>query len=189
MNDNVKRDLETAGFRFGTVAEFLGLTAEEGGRVRPLIFLDIDGVLNRHDQWTNGYCGTHVENVVLLNRILAETDAVIVVSSAWRYNVLRGDMTVRGFENLLLSHGIDCHRRLIGVTCSDEDLEGRGLQIRHWLNENGGGRRYVVIDDLDLGITEQGHPFVRTDGEVGLTDRDANKAISILSGNKHDAIL
>lgn len=148
--------------------------------MRPLIFLDLDGVLNDHEEHDNGYCGTAGFCVRRLNDILRETGAEIVVSSAWRYLILSGSMTLKGFENLLLSHGVNCFGRVVGHTCSDEVAEPRGIQVRHWLNENGGDRRYLVVDDLDLGITEQGHPFLRTDGKVGLTDADVERAIEIL---------
>jgi phage terminase Nu1 subunit (DNA packaging protein) len=36
-----------------------------------------------------------------------------------------------------------------------------------------------VIDDQDLGIHAAGHPFVKTNGKYGLTDRDVAKAIRL----------
>jgi hypothetical protein len=56
----------------------------------------------------------------------------------------------------------------------------RGEQIREWVRSHqafererfdldAGPPRYAVVDDLDLGITAAGHPFVQTDGRVGLT--------------------
>jgi hypothetical protein len=93
-----------------------------------------------------------------------------------------GAMSLDGFEYLLRTHRIAARHRIIGMTCQDEHIDGRGMQIRHWLNENGGIRRYVVLDDMDLGISEQGHPFVQTDGSRGLTAEDADKTIAILLG-------
>lgn len=169
--------------------------------VRPLIFLDMDGVANDHKAHTNGYCGTKPECVAQLNRILRETDAKVVLSSAWRYLIHSGSMTLRGFVNLLLTHGVEIQTnekrprsRLIGITCRDEDLSPRGQQIRHWLNEHGGRRPYVVLDDggqnpdgswYDMGINDAGHPVVWTDGSVGLTAADADRAIGILKGREN----
>jgi hypothetical protein len=149
--------------------------------VRPIIFLDLDGVLNDHQQRESGFCGIDLPLATRFNRVLRETDAQIVLSSAWRYMIPEA-MSLKGFTYLLQTHGVDCHERLIGVTCRDEEIEPRGQQIRHWRLENGGERPYVVIDDLDLGITEAGHPFVQTDGKVGLTEADADRAIEILTG-------
>lgn len=150
----------------------------------PVIFLDIDGVLNDHRPHKSGYCGTTRRCVGYFNQILRQTPAKIVVSSAWRYLILKGEMTIGGFSSMLLTHGVECHERVIGTTCLDEEIEVRGLQIRHWLNENGGDRRYVVLDDMNLGITDCGHPFVRTMGSIGLNRCDANLAIAILKGER-----
>lgn len=150
----------------------------------PIVFLDMDGVLNSHDQHSNGYCGTTPAAVMVFNEVLRQTEALIVISSAWRYMVPEA-MTLKGFEYLLLTHGVECKDRILDVTCRDEDLQPRGLQIRHWLNEHGGDRRYVVLDDLDLGITEHGHPFVQTDSAVGLRSEDGIRVVEILTGATH----
>lgn len=161
---------------------------------RPAIFLDIDGVLNRHGFDVLALsCSIEPDCVRELNRILAAIpDAGIVLSSAWRYMVARDAMTLRGFEYMLRTHGVRCVNRLIGLTCPDEEIEERGLQIHHWLNENGGRRRYVVIDDggqnsdgsfHDMGISAAGHPVVWTVGEIGLTAAGADHAIELLGGS------
>jgi hypothetical protein len=95
-----------------------------------------------------------------------------------------GAVTLKGFKYLLCTHGVDAFGRVIGMTCTDEEREGwtRGEQIRHWMNEHGGGRRYVVLDDLaNVGIQEAGHPFVKTMGSIGLNRADADLAIDILN--------
>lgn len=156
------------------------------------LFLDIDGVLNGHEKLESGYCGIRYECAKRLNRILdAVPDFQIVVSSAWRYMTYRGDMTIAGFEYLLLVHGIKAYQRVHGVTEADpvaaepchfdsETWKANGIrwradQIREYISQHG-ITCYVVIDDLPLEIER----FVRTDGECGLTDDDANKVISFL---------
>lgn len=164
------------------------------------VFLDIDGVLNAHEWDSEVLCGQiHADKVRRLNRILRETGSRIVLSSAWRYIIHRGEATLTGMEWLFRSHGILADR-LIGITGRDVELERakyegcpenwphtneRGRQIREWIvgagwRHYGESGRHVVIDDMDLGITEAGHPFVQTDGKVGLTDADAERAIAIL---------
>jgi hypothetical protein len=158
----------------------------------PVIFLDMDGVLNGHDydELTES-CTVDPDCVRWFNTILvAVPGAKIVVSSAWRYMVHNGAMTLRGFEYLLRTHGVACVDRVTGLTCLDEELEPRGQQIRHWLNEHGGNRPYVVLDDggdkdgqwYDLGINAASLRVVWTKGNVGLTDWDAHRAIEILKG-------
>lgn len=161
-----------------------------------ILFLDFDGVVNTHNAMGNGYCGIEREKVNLLNRVLDETDCRIVISSAWRYMVLCGDMTLRGFEHMLLTHGLKCYNKVIGCTPADENVESRGLQISEWINnslpgilENIGQTqfKYVVVDDLDdcngIKISGAGHSIVQTDGKVGLTNENCNELIRILNEN------
>lgn len=166
------------------------------------LFLDIDGVLNAHEPiHPEIMCGQfHVDKVDLLNWILRATDAKIVLSSAWRYLAHRGEMNLAGLDWLLRSHGV-LSGRLVGITRPDSMRESpifdgknwpvhneRGQQIRDWLNSENPWmaetKSYVVIDDLDLGISEFGHPFVKTDGAVGLTVKDAKQAIDYLKTEK-----
>lgn len=157
----------------------------------PIVFLDIDGVLNTHDfDPTAESAPIHRDKVVLLNAILVNTDARVVVSSAWRYLVHRGDMSLTGLDWLLRSHGM-LSNRLVGITRPDtmvlqpdgeyrpEAME-RGRQITDWRAANSHTEAYVVIDDMDLGITDAGHPWVETLPDVGLRERDITLAVEIL---------
>lgn len=104
-------------------------------------------------------------------------------------------MTIDGLDWLFRSHGVLANR-IVSITREDAidrcEWDGtkeswplvneRGKQIADWLANHLNVDRYVVIDDMDLGISEAGHPFVHVDGTVGLTDRDAVKAIGILNG-------
>jgi hypothetical protein len=136
-----------------------------------LLFLDIDGVLNDHKLNPAGVGTIMAEHRFHLNRILEEVpDLQIVVSSAWRYLILRGEMTVKGFERLLESHGVRCRGRVHGCTVSDaevfeeppiEDIEswsrlglsGRVFQIRLYVAAYKPDR-YVILDDLALECDE-----------------------------------
>lgn len=160
----------------------------------PLLFLDIDGVLNAHEPLESGYCGICHKRVWHLNAILdAVPDLKIVLSSAWRYLILKGDMTVRGFESLLLVHGIKCYGRLLCCTEADGDLEDepghfdveawriaglqwRADQIRKVVEERKPSR-WAVLDDLPLGVPN----LVQTNGDVGLTAGDAHRVVMMLS--------
>lgn len=90
--------------------------------IKKILFLDIDGVLNAHRQLPSGYCGIDRAKAEWLNAVLYFVpDAKLVISSAWRYMMLRGDMTLKGFEYLLLVHGVNCRERLHGYTEADPD--------------------------------------------------------------------
>lgn len=155
-----------------------------------LIFLDCDGVINKHVKHHNGYCGTDPECVQNLNAILdAVPSAKVVVSSAWRYMILSGEMTLQGFESLLLSHGVSCKGRIIGHTVSDESDPNydpsdfswttRRWQIEEYLRGAGRVAGICILDDGDLNWVED--EFVQTVSENGLTAEDAERAIEILT--------
>jgi hypothetical protein len=170
-----------------------GKETQGGGCMNPILFLDIDGVLNRHCRFPNGYCGIDREQVEVLNEVLyAVPSAKLVISSAWRYEILNGNMTLKGFEYLLLVHGIACRGRLAGHTAIDpcdepnhydaeawrvNGLRWRAEQIREYV-EIYGIERYAVVDDLDLQVPN----FVRTDGAWGITDDHAERIIALLKG-------
>lgn len=175
-----------------------------------LLIADFDGVLNNHQLDLDVMCGDiDPSKVRLLNKVLKETGAFLVVSSAWRYLVHRGEMNLQGFDWLLRSHGILANR-FIGITRRDhhrvtEHWDGRieswipdderGQQIADFLTGNGhynelGIERcfpfrptdtYAVIDDMDLGISAAGHPFVKTDGTHGMAFDDAKTLIALLN--------
>lgn len=153
------------------------------GKVR-IVFLDIDGVLNRY----GGQFGpilAHPDCVKHFNRIICDTDAKVVVISNWRHLVLNGHMDRLGFEQMLRSHGIHCS--VLDVTGDNSDgLCVRGWQIRDWLS----GRydkieSWVVLEDSPdkLMLTM---PIVVTNGSIGLTKSDAEQAISLLMVNSHE---
>lgn len=154
-----------------------------------IIFLDIDGVLNGHEQNAAGYCGFKPECVAALNLILeAVPEAQLVISSAWRYMMLPNlkdgtepAMTLKGFEYLLLVAGVNCKGRVRGHTCSDETIKSRGRQILAWLATNFTGRDYLVIDDMEWDFKACGlDPVLETDPGTGLTPDLARKAIKLL---------
>ena len=146
-----------------------------------VIFLDIDGVLNNHTKIdhelnTQGYCSIDPRCALTFNYLLKKTKANVVLSSAWRYMILKEEMTLKGFNYLLITHGIFCN--LIGHTCSDELLPERSDQIQSWVHKNLPIHRYVVLDDLTI----SNHPQVFVDGNRGLTPTNALQAIKILNG-------
>lgn len=149
-----------------------------------LLFLDIDGVLNGHQKVIPGslYCGIRRDCVERLNRIIESTDCQLVISSAWRYMILGGAMTLKGFEYFLLTHGVDCHERVHGHTVSDELYDRREHQILHYLAQFPERPAWCVLDDDPMGMSFGANQWrlVRTDGTKGLTTEDADRLIAIL---------
>ena len=150
----------------------------------PVIFLDIDGVLNR----TSG--ATHIrldqDLVSRLRTIVARSGCRIVLSTFWR-----------GFDTyvryILHRHGIDASI-VIGVTpgtntsmqleasAHDEaQYASRAAEIHAWLAAHPAVRRFAVIDDRpcasDAALAAH---FVRTDHRSGLTDDDVEAVLRVL---------
>ena len=139
-----------------------------------LIFLDVDGVLNNLTRTC--YEGILTEpdsqNLAALRRVLYETGASIVVSSAWRrYG------GIRFIHRTLHDWGIMAP--ILGITSIEGDC-ARIQRIYAWMNEfEGKIDAYAILDDMDLGTDDP--CIVKTHMDVGLTECDADSAIRILS--------
>lgn len=152
-----------------------------------ILFLDIDGVLNLHEY--NEKAESNTINPVFvknLNHVLDSTNCNIVITSAWRYMILKNAMTLQGFEYLLRTHGIHCVGKLIGTTRLDKDVNDkteRGKQIQDWIIRNmmwlPANTVWAIVDDLDLGLT-LAYPEYAVIVKNGLNEAAANKLIKIL---------
>lgn len=155
-------------------------------RYPKVIFLDIDGVLNGHKKMPNGYCTIATAHIQRLNRVLVQTQAKIVISSAWRYLVSGGSMTLKGFEYLLRTHGLTAENEpvIVGITPTDEEIPTRGAQIQSVLDRpEFQGCRFAIVDNLSFGgrlSAMFGDRFVKTKSSVGLNSMDAALLVRIL---------
>ena len=164
-----------------------------------VLFLDIDGVLNGHEFDDEAQsCNIRRECVKHLNRVVKETGCRIVLSSAWRYMVHGGAMTLRGFGYMLRTHGLisDCgHAHLIvDLTRKDDEsidpkdlkLDERAKQCREWLEWRSAFTpavtHFAAVDDEDHQFDAHGIPAVITDGKRGMTEADADELIRLLNG-------
>jgi hypothetical protein len=80
--------------------------------------------------------------IAVLNEILAETGAEIVVSSDWRFHCTLSEM-----QELYSQRGII--KQPIGYT-TESAASNRCEEIEHWLSEHPEAEKWVAIDDLDL---------------------------------------
>lgn len=154
-----------------------------------LIFLDFDGVLNNRDWLSRRSNGAPLRDhemidpkaVAILNRIISETGADVVISSTWRILSTLGEL--REFLEQAGFRG-----NILGVTPRDYDTGYRGNEIQKWINDNvldTNVLRITILDD-DSDMEHLTKFLVNTDFEVGLTDADADVAIEML--NKKDEI-
>jgi MoaA/NifB/PqqE/SkfB family radical SAM enzyme len=162
--------------------------------VKPLLFLDIDGVLNSIQYAIRtkikGVWGLDEDCVERLQRIVDATNCAIVVMSTWRRI-----HTLQEIADMLVEAGMYEPVPLIGITPVIRYGRGmvRGHEVREWLYSNshkcwfynyadGCNQyvRYVCVDDGTDFLPDQ--PLVRTDKEIGLTDENVVQCISHLLG-------
>lgn len=137
-----------------------------------ILFLDIDGVLNRVGSHPKGLDSDKVEQ---LRWIAAGTGCQVVLSSTWR----KSDHQRERVRIMLESINVG----FAGATPVLDRLD-RGLwrakprheEIQEWLNQNPGVSRFVILDDdPDMGPLAQFH--VLTDGGEGLTAGKAREVV------------
>ena len=151
-----------------------------------LVFLDIDGVLDT-------YKSHYMLDSVLLDRlgnILGRTGAWIVVSSSWRCeNVPDTVEFLTDYDNPRVgSNPFPFTDRIVGVTpilytVVDDDIDRpatRGEEITAYLKAHPCDN-YVILDDCDEMQGDQRLHLVLVNDEIGLTDNDVEKAVSILN--------
>jgi hypothetical protein len=153
--------------------------------MKPLIFLDIDGVLNSAQflaDNTNGegvvivdgaFDATgHIDplRVARLNRLIDATGAGVVLSSSWRklFGLERTQSSLRakGFAHQIT----DCTVRLVG--------EPRHVEIESYLAALSTRPRFVILDDDEDAGVEFGPNFIHVPD--GLEDEHVERARRIL---------
>lgn len=153
---------------------------------QPVLFLDIDGVLNstRSAAAYGGYPwpGTHKPRdwhkfdpvaVALLQRVCRRSGAVCVLSSSWRLGMTDSD------RNDLAAHlGIE----IIGVTRPTLAREQRGNQIADWLAAHPEVTTWAIVDDDSDMLPKQMERFVKVRGEDGLSYLGHVRLIELLGG-------
>ncbi len=149
--------------------------------MQPIIFLDMDGVLNNTGMdWESHKARAEApyivddENLDKLERLVLVMDAQIVISSTWRILCSKDFMSKRLGDVV----GPRIHddwktKRLNGI---------RGLEVQEWLERNLGPeywsfKDFLILDDDSDFLWHQ--PLVRIDHGTGLTDRDVERALAI----------
>lgn len=154
-----------------------------------VIFLDIDGVLNNQigeefslekvihpDDLISKRC------VILLNELIKNTGAKVVISSTWRIG-----KSVEQLQKILEKFGFI--GEVIGVTPRfNSDYTFRGNEIYKWIKDNEDllgcsyyeFDKYVILDDDSDMLLWQKNNFICVDGYCGLTPEIIFKAEKIL---------
>lgn len=142
-----------------------------------VIFLDIDGVMNGSESRPEHRRGLvswlEPEPVALINRIVAATGAVVVVSSTWRLTVAWDDLRAAFRE-------AGCTAEIVGAT-PDLDARDRQREVLAWLAAQATPpTRFVVIDD-HFRMDRMPDALVRTSKLLGLTESDVPAVLARLA--------
>lgn len=154
-----------------------------------VVFLDVDGVLNhsavyaactrrqghtRPADWIDRQC------VARVNALCERARAVLVISSIWPSYLGNDPFVAVMRECGLLAPIVGFCSDSVPNGTDPEQSNARWDLIRQWLSEHPGVESWVILDDCDWA----GFPanrFVLTSQDVGLTDADADRAVSILN--------
>lgn len=137
-----------------------------------IIFLDHDGVLVPKGFESDDY--EFSQNCVyVLNEILLETNAEIVVSSDWRNHYTLQNLCEIYKNNEIIKCPIDLTVDFWTKSSSIKELENiRAKEILHWL-DNHNVDKWVAIDDMNLPLSN----FVLTDEYKGLAQKGVYQKI------------
>lgn len=165
------------------VTERERLALERAARNR-LLFLDFDGVLNHGaffseqnarglDSFADGQCFDRA-CVERLNGVLAETGALVVVSSSWRIGRDIGEL-----RRLLREHGFV--GEVVGRTPHDPQwYRARGAEIRAWLRSlPAANEHFVAVDDDNDMVDVRGHLVKTRFHGGGLTDEKTREVVDL----------
>ncbi len=130
--------------------------------------------------------------VSVLKHVIDQTDAVIVLSSGWRFwfdnDMEPQEENSRNLYDILNEFGLRLFSKTPDFSTEDIRLNKtfsyvKASEIKAWLNEHPQVEGYIVLDDLDLWDEEINSHRVMIDGKFGLTEDDAKCAIDRL--NEH----
>ena len=150
-----------------------------------VIFLDIDGVLNRAatKQRVDGYyMGVDPVLARRLAGVVRQTNAVIVLTSTWKKDWYKNDW--EKYRQDAFADHLDAALGRCGLDVFDkteDDVLDRGAGILRWM----AGRRveaFVVLDDALFDYERCGllPRLIRTENAAGLTAEKAAAAVGML---------
>ena len=159
--------------------------------MKKYIFLDIDGVLNgNHSVDETDLYPFHLNNLKLL---LNETNAKIVLSSAWRnfFHKENNKIIPNRIDNdgaKLLKEFNKLNIEIFDTTKLGYYSTTKGQEIQEWLDINASKNyKYIILDDENIALKEQSKNFIKTTfwgtsiEDEGLNEEVLNQAIQLLN--------
>lgn len=126
-----------------------------------VVFLDIDGVLNRRslhmpqEKSPTGYIGVQQEYINYLKEIIDNTGAYIVLTSDWKdcfkednCNPETADEDGKYLVKRLSDSNLHIVARTDDKSKGDDYRSGRGNGIRRYLESHSDITHYVILDDV-----------------------------------------
>lgn len=150
----------------------------------PVLFLDIDGVLNCPDTWrrNDGQRGTFrlcPDRIARLVRLLEEVDARVVLSSTWRKFVDHREYLDKCAPSVTFRFLKDWRTtQLMPVSTGNT----RGREIKEYLDRHPEITTYAIVNDDSDMLPSQRPYFVQTNHQDGLLDKDCLHLHDILTG-------
>lgn len=153
-----------------------------------IIFLDIDGVLNcqSSESKCGGLIGIDDKKVIVLSKIVKETNAKIILCSSWKTFWERIEKSEQHEMGNYLDRKLK-RRNLYILDKTNDNGSNRGYGITKWLEEKNNIESWIVLDDeiFDDYEEEKILPhLVKTDfydDNGGLQEKHIEMAISILN--------
>ena len=143
-----------------------------------IIFLDIDGVLNKQDfkVWFIE------EKVQFLKEIVIKTGAKIVISSSWRYNKTVDDLKLKFKKFNLPQEIIDAVIDFTDIIHYNppKGYSQRDKEIVAYIKDHK-LENYIILDDWYWFPEEYLPRLVNTKTNIGLTRELTDKAINLLN--------
>jgi hypothetical protein len=133
-----------------------------------VLFLDIDGVVNRVGtrQRYRGFMGIDPFLASMVGKIILDTGAAVVLTSTWRH--FQG-----GREE------VDRHVYKTFDVTPIADTGFRGEEVKMWLDEHPEVTRYAIVDDDSDFYADQ--PLFKTNWQTGITDEVAQQVTKFLN--------
>lgn len=150
-----------------------------------VLFLDIDGVVNKQDNFNptkkgtlyplDSYC------TFLVGRITLQTGCSVVLSSSWRYDPQSvknvSERVVELLDATTTNYKWDGVKRFARGREWPHEL--RGDEVNEWLSQHPEVTKYAILDDDGDFYDDQ--PLFQTTFKDGLTDEIAEKVIEYLN--------
>lgn len=155
----------------------MATTSDPGEDRFPVIFLDIDGVLNTLETVKELSLPLQASSIAALNELIEKSGARVVISSSWRcyYDLAK-------IEEILNSYGFV--GEIVGQTPVLRGAE-RGEEIKTWLQVHGEGVGAFVILDDHSDMSDARAQLVQTDAQEGLQKRHVQRALKILRNTSY----